>query len=312
MYGVVPDATASFRDSTNNIVSYPGSLASNADLIAIRLESSAVNTGAANPPRIFADLAQATGVTINALRQAWLVQDMLERDARGGTRYVELIRSHFGVISPDFRLQRPEYIGGGQTPINLTPIAQTTPTGGGGLGALGATGTSVGHHGASYAATEHGLIMGLISVKSEIHYQQGMHRMWTRSVRQDFYFPALAGLGEQAILRGEIYALGTTANDSVVFGYQERWHELRTRYNEVTGLFRSTAAGNIDEWHLAQEFTAAPTLSDAFIRDEPPMTRVLAAGAAANNMQYLADIHINRTATRPVPMFGTPVTLSHF
>ena len=303
-------STATYNGALSNLVDNnpPGPVQPG---IYFALNNSAV-PGAANPLRIYADLSQATGVTINALRQAWLVQDLLERDARGGTRYVEIIRSHFGVVSPDFRLQRSEYIGGGQTPINLTPIAQTTPTGGGGLGALGATGTSVGQHGASYAATEHGIIMGLISVKSEIHYQQGMHKMWTRQVRQDFYFPSLAGLGEQAVLRGEIYNLGTVANDTVVFGYQERWQELRTRYNEVTGLFRSTAAGNIDEWHLGQEFSAAPTLSDAFIRDEPPMTRVLAAGAAATNMQYLADIQIQRTAVRPVPMFGTPATLSRF
>lgn len=309
------NATGPFalRETSGALTPYPGVVYNNAGGPSIGIRTAAAGlVSATNPPQVYADLAQATGVTINALRQAWLVQDMLERDARGGTRYIEIIRSHFGVISPDFRLQRPEYIGGGQTPINLTPIAQTTPTGGGGLGALGATGTAAGFHGASYAATEHGIIIGMISVKSELAYQQGLHRMWTRSVRTDFYWPSLAGLGEQAVLRGEIYSDGTVANDSVVFGYQERWQELRTKYSEVTGLFRSTAAGNIDEWHLAQEFTAAPTLSDAFIRDEPPMTRVLAAGAAANNMQYLADIQIKRQAVRPVPMFGTPATLARF
>lgn len=274
----------------------------------MRFDSNAVNA----TPQVFADLAQATGVTINALRQAWLVQDLLERDARGGTRYTELIRSHFGVINPDFRLQRPEYIGGGQTPLNLTPIAQTTPTGGGGLGALGATGTAAGQHRASYAATEHGYIIGLISVRSELAYQQGLHKMWSRSVRQDFYFPSLAGLGEQAILRQEIYATGVDADDALVFAYQERWHEYRTRYSVVTGAFRSTSAGNIDEWHLAQQFSPAPTLSSAFLLDTPPMTRVLAAGAAADNQQYLADILIQRTAVRPIPTFGTPATLARF
>lgn len=287
----------------------------------------AVNTGTAAPqvmqfrfdsntagagPQIYADLARATGVTINALRQAWLVQDLLERDARGGTRYIELIRSHFGVTSPDFRLQRPEYIGGGQTPIALTPIAQTTPTGGGGLGALGATGTAAGQHRASYAATEHGYVIGLIAVRTELAYQQGLHRQWSRQVRQDFYFPALAGLGEQAILRKEIYYTGVPASDNTVFGYQERWHEYRTRYSEVTGMFKSTSAGNIDEWHLAQHFSPAPTLSNAFIADVPPMDRVLAAGASANNMQYLADILIERTAVRPIPTYGTPATLARF
>lgn len=267
---------------------------------------------ATNTPKIYADLAQATGVTINALRQAWLVQDLLERDARGGTRYTELIRSHFGVINPDFRLQRPEYIGGGQTPLNLTPIAQTTPTGGGGLGALGATGTAAGQHRASYAATEHGYIIALINVRSQLSYQQGLHRMWTRVARTDFYFPSLAGLGEQAVLRQEIYCSGVDAEDATVFGYQERWQEYRTRYSDVTGLFRSTSAGNIDEWHLAQVFSPAPTLSPAFIADTPPMARVLAAGGAAANQEFLADILIERTATRPIPTFGTPATLARF
>lgn len=269
------------------------------------------STSAVGTPEIYADLAQATGVTINALRQAWLVQDLLERDARGGTRYTEIIRSHFGVISPDFRLQRPEYIGGGQTPINITPIAQTA-TGGGGLGALGGVGSAAGGHAGSYAATEHGYVIGLINIRTELAYQQGLHKLWTRSTRYDFYFPSLAGLGEQAILRQEIFATGDNASDATVFGYQERWHEYRTRYSDVTGVFRSTVAGNIDEWHLAQIFSPAPTLSQAFIEDTPPMSRVLSAGAAADNQQYLADILINRTIVRPIPMYGTPATLARF
>lgn len=272
----------------------------------IRFNANAAST----PPEIYADLARATGVTINALRQAWLVQDLLERDARGGTRYVELIRSHFGVTNPDFRLQRPEYIGGGQTPINVTPIAQTTPTGGGGLGALAGAGTSFGQHTASYAATEHGYIIGMVNIRTELHYQQGIHKMWTRSVRQDFYFPSLAGLGEQAVLRQELYCNGVDAEDNFVLGYQERWQELRTRYSDVAGLFRSTSAGNIDEWHLAVQFATTPTLSPAFLEENPPMARVLAA--ASTNMQYLADIVIERTAIRPVPTYGTPATLARF
>lgn len=262
-------------------------------------------------PAIYADLSAATGVNINTFRQAFLIQELLERDARGGTRYVELLRSHFGVISPDFRLQRPEYIGGGQTPLNITPIAQTAPTTGVPVGALGAAGTAAGQHRASYAATEHGYIIGLINVRSELSYQQGLHKMWRRSTRYDFYLPALAGLGEQAILREEIYARGT-ADDGLVFGYQERWHEYRTRYSYVTGLFKSTTTGAIDQWHLAQEFSAAPTLNGTFITDTPPMTRVLAAGASADFMQYLADINIKRVATRAIPTYGTPVTLGRF
>lgn len=274
---------------------------------------------AASPPLVaqtsgagvYADLAASAGVSINVLRQAFLVQQLLERDARGGTRYTEIVKSHFGVTSPDARLQRPEYIGGGSSSLNLTPIAQTA-TGGGGLGALGAAGASVGDHSATYAATEHGFIIGLINVRSELSYQQGLHRMWRRSSRYDFYFPALAQLGEQSVLREEIYCTGVDADDATVFGYQERFHELRTRTSEVTGLFRSTSAGNIDEWHLAQQFTGAPVLGATFLQEDPPMTRVLAAGAAAANMQYLADIMISRDAVRPLPTYGTPVALGRF
>lgn len=267
---------------------------------------------AAGYPAVFADLSQATGVAINAFRQAFLVQALLERDARGGTRYVELIRSHFGVTSPDFRLQRPEYVGGGQSALQLTPIAQTAPTDGVPVGALGAAGTSVGSHRASYAATEHGHIIGLISVRSELSYQQGLHKMWNRFTRYDYYWPALAGLGEQAILRQEIYCTGIDAADITVFGYQERWQEYRTRTSEVTGLMRSQTTGTLDAWHLAQWFSAAPTLNDVFIGDTPPMDRVLAAAEEAVGQQYLADILIQRTAVRPIPTFGTPVTFGRF
>lgn len=261
--------------------------------------------------RLFVDLASVSGVAINTFRQAFLIQQLLERDARGGTRYVEILKSHFGVTSPDFRLQRPEYIGGGQTPLQLTPIAQTAPTTGVPLGALGAAGTGVGQHTASYAATEHGYIIGLINIRSELSYQQGIARMWSRNTRYDFYWPSIAQLGEQAILRKEIYAVGD-ATDDLVFGYQEAWHSYRTRYSEVTGIFRSGGAITLDPWHLAQRFSAAPLLNKTFIQDTPPMERVLAAGALAVNQQYLADIQIQRVATRPIPAFGTPATLGRF
>ncbi len=261
-------------------------------------------------PQIYADLSVATGVAINTLRQAFLVQQLLERDARGGTRYTELIRSHFGVINPDFRLQRPEYIGGGQTPLNVTAVAQTAPTSGQYLGTLGGAGSAAGRHRATYAATEHGYIIGLINIRSDISYQQGLRKLWQRKTRYDFYWPTLAGLGEQAITTNEIYCTGL-ATDSVVFGYQERWQEYRTRTNEVTGIMRSTATGTLDAWHLAQKFTAAPVLNQTFIEDTPPMGRVL-AGGTQNNQQYLADIFYHRIATRPIPAYGTPVTLGRF
>lgn len=272
----------------------------------------AVRADAAGYPSIYADLAASGGISINSIRLAWQFQALLEKDARGGTRYTEKIREHFDVVNPDFRLQRPEYIGGGQSPLNITPIAQTAPTAGLSVGALGAAATAAGQHHASYAATEHGFIIGLINVRTELAYQQGIHRQWTRTTQYEYYVPATAGLGEQSILNREIYATGVAANDNTVFGYQERWHEYRTKYSEVTGIMRSTAPSTIDQWHLGQRFLSAPLLNTAFVNDVPPMTRVLAAGAAATSQQYLCDLLFNRTAVRPIPTFGTPVTLGRF
>ena len=262
---------------------------------------------AAGYPQVYAE------ASVNSFRQAFLVQQLLERDARGGTRYTEIVRSHFGVISPDARLQRPEYIGGGSSALNITPVAQTTG-GAGTLGVLGAAGTSVGKHMASYASTEHGYIIGLISVRSELSYGQGIPRTFSRRTRYDFYWPSLAGLGEQTIARKELFATGNSASDDAIFGYQERWHEYRTRYSEVTGRFRVGVPGSLSAWHLSQDLTSNNTLNQTFIQDTPPMARVLAAGgsAAENHIEYLADILIQREAVRPLPMFGTPVTLGRF
>lgn len=259
-------------------------------------------------PMVFAQM------DVNTFRSAMQVQVFLERMARGGTRYTEITENIFGVRNPDARLQRAEYIGGGSTPLQFTPIAQTAPTTSGsalGVGQLGAAGTAVGGVNASYAATEHGFIICIMSVKSELSYSQGIHRMWDRRTLYDYYNPAFVGLGEQAVKRREIYALGTVSDDAV-FGYQERWHELRTHYSGLRGLFRPYVAGNIDEWHLSQNFNPAPTLGQTFIEDSPPMSRVLAAGTAANGMQYLADVHVRCEMVRPLTTFGTPVGLGRF
>lgn len=266
-------------------------------------------TAAGNTPlAVYADLS---AITINTLRLSFLVQEMLERDARGGTRYVELMQSHFGVMSPDARLQRPEYIGGGSSPLILSPIAQDAP-GGSGLGSLGAVGAGFGQHSARYACVEHGMIMGIINVQSELAYQQGMPRLFShRRTRFDFYWPSLAGLGEQPVYRGEIYKTGVPANDDTIFGYQPSWEELRQRESEVVGLFRSTAASNIDEWGTWEQFGSAPVLGQTFLQDNPPMSRILAAGASTNQ-QFLGDLLIERIATRPLPVHGTPTTLGRF
>lgn len=266
-------------------------------------------------PDVYVDLVNGAGLALQTLRSAIMVQSLYERDARGGTRYTEIVRAHFGVISPDMRLQRPEYIGGGSAPLNLTPVAQTAPTAGLSVGALGAAGTAVGSHNASYAATEHGYILGLINVQSELSYQNGMARMWNRRTRFDFYWPALALLGEQAVLKKELFQSGIPAEDNSVFGYQERWHEYRTRYSMVTGPFRSSYPSTLDAWHLGQELTAATAaLNGAFVTDNPPMERVLAGGEVTVDLQqsYLVNILIRRNATRPMPMFSTPATLGRF
>lgn len=267
-------------------------------------------------PGIYADLSQATAATINQLRQSFQIQKLLERDARGGTRYTEIIRSHFGVISPDARLQRPEYIGGGSTNININPIAQTSGTNASGtttaLGTLAAMGTALAHnHGFTYSATEHGVILGLVSVRADLTYQQGLARMWSRSTRYDFYFPAFATLGEQAVLNKEIYVRGDT-NDDGVFGYQERWAEYRYYPSRISSLFRSTAAGTIDAWHLAQRFTSLPTLNNSFIQDNPPVSRVVAVGNAANGQQFIFDSFFDVKKARPMPMYSVPGLIDHF
>ena len=265
---------------------------------------------------LYADLSQATSATINQLRQSFQIQKLLERDARGGTRYTEIIRSHFGVISPDSRLQRPEYLGGGTTTININPIAQTSATGLTGgttpVGNLAAMGTALAHnHGFTQSFTEHGVILGLVSVRADLTYQQGLHKMWSRSTRYDFYFPAFAMLGEQSILNKEIYVTGDTT-DSSVFGYQERWAEYRYNPSRISSLFRSTAAGTIDGWHLAEKFTSVPTLSSSFIVSNPPVSRVVAVGAAANGQQFIFDSFFDVKKARPMPMYSVPGLIDHF
>lgn len=275
----------------------------------LRVRGSAAVSGS---PMIYAELSAASAsIAINSFRNAMALQALVERDARGGTRYVETIKAHFDVTSPDARQNRPEYIGGGVTPLVVTPIAQTA-TGGAGLGTLGGAATGVGAHTADYAATEHGYIHGLVAVRSELAYQQGLPRHWTRRTRYDFYWPELAGLGEQAITRGELFTTGVDVDDALVFGYVPRYEEMRTKYSTVTGLFRSTTVGNIDEWHAVEQFGAAPTLGPTFIADAPPMIRVLSAGAAANGMQYMADVVFSRDLTRLIPLHGVPASLARF
>jgi hypothetical protein len=280
------------------------------------LNASTGNVAAGAFSNMYADLGDATAATINSIRNSFQIQRLLERDARGGTRYTEIVRSHFGVISPDARLQRPEYLGGGSAPIVINPIAQqsaTAITGGDTpLGTLGAVGTGLADgHGFSQSFTEHGIIIGLASVRADLTYQQGLHRMWSRNTRYDFYFPVFSHLGEQAIENREIYCDGT-ANDDGVFGYQERWAEYRYKPSQVTGYMRSTASGTLDAWHLAQNFGSLPTLNATFIEDNPPVDRVVAVGSEANGKQFIFDAFFNVDMARPMPMYSVPGLVDHF
>jgi hypothetical protein len=256
-------------------------------------------------PGIYADLTNATAATINQLRQAFQIQRMLERDARGGTRYVELIKSHFGVVSPDARLQRSEYLGGGSSPLNTTPIPNTADN----LGELGAYSTGlIRGHGFTKSFTEHTIILGIVSARADLTYQQGLNRMFSRQTKYDFFWPSLANIGEQAVLNKEIYAQGTT-DDDLAFGYQERYAEYRYKPSMVTGRFRSTSAASLDSWHLAQEFVTLPQLNTAFIQETPPINRVL---AVTTEPDFIGDFLVSLNCVRPMPMYSVPGLIDHF
>ena len=260
---------------------------------------------------LYTDLSSATAATINQLRQAFQIQKLYERDARGGTRYTEIIRSHFGVVSPDARLQRPEYLGGGSSPVNVAPVAQTSETSGTSPQAnLAAVGTvTANRHGFTKSFTEHCVLIGMVCVRADLNYQQGLNRMFARKTRWDYYWPALAHIGEQAVLRQEIYATGVPANDTVVFGYQERFAEYRYKPSNITGMFRSTFAQTLDSWHLAQNFSSAPVLNSAFIQEDPPVDRVI---AVPSQPHFMFDSHFDLKSARPMPVYGVPGLIDHF
>ena len=311
-------STVSYTDSTGATIPVGtyGWAQSSGLFFPDKINSTGTAGTAGHTPNLYADLSDATAATINQLRQAFQIQKLLERDARGGTRYTEIIRAHFGVVSPDARLQRPEYLGGGSTDVNINPIAQTsssTVTGSSTpMGTLAAMGTALAHnHGFTQSFTEHGIIIGLVSVRADLTYQQGLPRMWSRSTRYDFYFPAFAHLGEQAVLNKEIYVQGTSA-DNDVFGYQERWAEYRYKPSQISGLFKSTASGTLDGWHLAQKFNTLPTLNATFIQDTPPLDRALAVGNEANGQQFLFDSFFDVKMARPMPMYSVPGLIDHF
>lgn len=267
-------------------------------------------TGTITPPNLNVDLSKSVPISINDLRQAFQIQKLYERDARGGTRYTEILRSHFGVVSPDARLQRPEYLGGGKSRINVNPVQQTsqtdqtTPQGNLAAYAVGVDS----RHTFTKSFVEHGYIIGFVSVQADLTYQQGLHRMWSRKSRFDFYWPVFAHLGEQAILNKEIYCQGT-ADDDEVFGYQERYAEYRYKSSIITGHLRSTSPTPLDVWHLAQKFDSLPTLSGQFIQENPPLERVV---AVTDEPPIILDAWFDLTSIRPMPVYATPGLVDHF
>ena len=260
---------------------------------------------------LLADLSDVSAITINGLRTAFQMQKFYERLARGGSRYTEVLRSFFGVVSPDARLQRPEFLGSFTKMININPIAQTSATDNtspqGNLSAYGVTAAKF--HGFTKSFVEHGYVFGFVCARADLTYQQGINKMWLRSTVYDFYWPTFAHLGEQAIELREIYAQGSEA-DTTVFGYQERYAEYRYKPSQITGKFRSSVAGgNLDVWHLSQFFKNAPTLNEEFITENPPIERIV---AVQDEPEFLLDIGFRYTTVRPMPMFGTPGLVDHF
>lgn len=265
----------------------------------------AANTG------LYTDLSLATAATINEIREAFQIQKLYERDARGGTRYTEIIKSHFGVTSPDARLQRPEYLGGNSTPININPVAQTSSTDAttpqGNLSAFGTVSSSGAGFNKSF--TEHCVIIGLVSARADLTYQQGLNRMFSRSTRFDFYWPALSHIGEQAVLNKEIYATSSTSVNNTVFGYQERYAEYKYKPSIITGKFRSIDADDLDVWHLSQNFAGVPLLNNSFIEENPPIDRII---ATPDEPHFLFDSYFDLKCARPMPVYSVPGKVDHF
>lgn len=251
--------------------------------------------------------------TINQLRTAFQIQKLYERDARGGSRYIEILKSHFGVTSPDARLQRPEYLGGNRIPIVIDEIRQTSATASSGTPQGTPTGqsrTTDVHHDVKKSFVEHGFIIGVMVARYDHTYQQGLDRFWSRKDRFDYYWPVFANLGEQAVLNKEIFAQGN-AQDDEVFGYQEAWADYRYKPSRVTGEMRSSAAQSLDIWHLADDYSARPSLSDSWIREDSATVNRVLAVSEANSNQLWCDIFVKNRATRPMPLYSIPGLIDH-
>lgn len=279
------------------------------------------STGTLAPANLWALSSGGLGASINQLRMAFQIQKLYEKDARGGSRYIEILKSHFGVTSPDARLQRPEYLGGNRVPININQVVQQSATASGETAQGTVTGMSVTtdtHSDFTKSFTEHGFVIGVMVARYDHTYQQGLERFWSRKDRFDYYWPVFANIGEQAVKNKEIFAQGPAVKDSAgaviddqVFGYQEAWADYRYKPSRVTGEMRSQYAQSLDVWHLADDYTALPALSDSWIReDKTNVDRVLAVTSSVSN-QLFADIYIKNRTTRPMPMYSIPGLIDH-
>jgi hypothetical protein len=307
IYGATPPAV--YETGGTSTVTYDDGMliaGSSSDDYDFWVEEDPNNAGY---PNLKADLSGVTAATINELREAFALQRMAEKEARGGSRYTEILKAHFGVTSPDQRLQRPEFLGGKTTPIQIMAVEQTSESNTTPQGTVAAYGTvTTNKDGFAKSFTEHCLIIGLVSVRADLTYQQGIERRFSRSTKYDFYWPSLAHLGEQEILNKEIYAQGD-ANDTLTFGYQERWAEYRYKTSLITGELRSTYATSLDIWHLSQEFTSLPTLSDAWIQDTPPVDRIT---AITDEPHIIYDSFLRVKSVRPMPKYSVPGNIDRF
>lgn len=308
--------TSTLDNSTLGVLSASSSTtASDRALVANHAESPVAtgNVNAFDPTNLWALSSGGLGATINQLRLAFQIQKFYEQQARGGSRYTEVVRSFFGVTSPDARLQRPEYLGGNRVPININQIVQQSGTESSGTPqgtVVGQSLTTDKHSDFTKSFTEHGFIIGVMVARYDHTYQQGLNRLWSRKDKFDFYWPVFANIGEQAIKNKEIFAQGND-KDNEVFGYQEAWAEYRYKPNMVTGEMRSQYAQSLDVWHLADDYSTLPSLSDAWIKeDKSNIDRVLAVTSKVSN-QFFADIYVKNYCTRPMPMYSVPGLIDH-
>lgn len=314
------DDRVKFKQQTGSAFANPGTFrmlgseVSTSNLVGA--SDAASSSGAYYAPSNLWAVGQSNAIvaTINQLRMAFQIQKLYERDARGGTRYIEVLKSHFGVTSPDARLQRPEYLGGKRVPINVNQVIQQSGTGSGSDTpqgtVVGMSQTTDSNDDFIKSFTEHGYILGVMVARYDHTYQQGIERHWSRKTRFDYYWPVFANIGEQAVLNKEIFAQGN-AKDDEVFGYQEAWSDYRYKPNRVTGEMRSAYAQSLDVWHLADDYSSLPSLSDSWIReDKNTLDRVLAVKSSVSN-QLFADIYVQNRATRPMPLYSVPGLIDH-